>query len=165
MVSIRPAVDADCLAIAGIYTHYVEHTVATFDYDPPSVTAWEHKLATVTAAGRPFLVAVDDGVVLGFAYLGGFRDKRAFDWTTEDTIYLRPDAGGRGLGTALLRALIDEADPDNVQQIIAVISAEGGEASIALHAKHGFVEVGRTPSVGYKFDHWIDTVYMQRALT
>ncbi|AZG45097.1 GNAT family N-acetyltransferase [Gordonia insulae] len=164
MVTIRPAAPADCAAVADIYRHYVEHTVATFDYEAPAVATWEAKLAAVVAAGRPFLVVEEQGVVLGFAYLGSFRDKKAYERTTEDTIYLHPDAGGRGLGSALLGALIDAADPANVRQIVAVISATGGDASIALHARHGFVEVGRTPEVGYKFDQWIDCVYMQRPL-
>ncbi|MYR06369.1 GNAT family N-acetyltransferase [Gordonia sp. SID5947] len=165
MVSIRPARQADCAAVADIYRHYVEHTVATFDYEAPDREAWEAKLAAITSARRPFLVAADAaGSVLGFAYLGSFRDKRAYAWTAEDTIYLDPDAGGRGIGSALLGALLEAADPDNVRQVIAVIAAAGGEASIALHTKHGFTEVGRTPAVGYKFDQWIDCVYLQRPL-
>ncbi|MGC5255044.1 N-acetyltransferase family protein [Gordonia sp. DT218] len=164
MVSIRPAVSADCAPVSDIYRHYVEHTFATFDYEAPTRDAWEAKRAGIVAAGRPFLVAEDEGTVLGFAYLGSFRDKRAYAWTVEDTIYLNPDAGGRGIGSALLGALLEAADPDNVRQVIAVIAATGGEASIALHTKHGFAEVGRTPAVGYKFDQWIDCVYLQRPL-
>ncbi len=170
MVSIRPATAADCPAVTAIYGHYVEHTVATFDYEAPTVAHWEAKLAAIRAADRPFVVAVDDAdgtgdaVVIGFAYLSSFRDKKAYAWTAEDTIYLDPKAGGRGIGGALLGALIEAADPANVRQMIAVIAATGGEASVALHAKHGFVEVGRTPAVGYKFGQWIDCIYMQRAL-
>ncbi|MEE3849015.1 N-acetyltransferase family protein [Gordonia sp. LSe1-13] len=169
MVTIRPALAADCAAIADIYGYYVDNTVATFDYEAPSVAAWEAKLSAIEAAGRPFLVAEEiDGAqssgVLGFAYLGPFRDKRAYERTVEDTIYLRRDAGGRGIGTTLLAALVDAADPQNVRQIIAVIAATGGEASIALHRKNGFAEVGRTPAVGYKFDQWIDCVYLQRSV-
>lgn len=168
MVTIRPAAAADCDAIADIYRHYVEHTVATFDYAAPTVEAWTTKLAAIRSAARPFLVAVEDdpdAIVVGFAYLGSFREKYAYAWTTEDTIYLRPDAGGRGIGSALLGALLAAAEPHNVRQIIAVIAATGGEASVALHAKHGFAEVGRTPSVGFKFGQWIDCIYMQRALS
>jgi phosphinothricin acetyltransferase len=176
MVTIRPVADTDCGAIADIYRHYVEHTVATFDYEAPTAADWAAKIAAIRAAGRPFLVAEGSGVgadgveaggagdVFGFAYLGPFRDKRAYDRTAEDTIYLRPGAGGRGIGTSLLAALLDAAEPGNVRQIIAVIAATGGEASIALHLKNGFVEVGRTPAVGYKFDQWIDCVYLQRSV-
>lgn len=169
MVTIRLATDSDCAAIADIYRHYVDHTVATFDYEAPTPSQWVAKLAYITSAGRPFLVVEDHDevhgeVVAGFAYLGPFRDKRAYDRTVEDTIYLRPGAGGRGLGARLLAALVEAADPANVRQIIAVIAATGGEASIAVHLKNGFVEVGRTPAVGYKFDQWIDCVYLQRSL-
>lgn len=171
MVTIRPVADTDCGAIADIYRHYVEHTVATFDYEAPTAADWAAKIAAVRKVGRPFLVAEGSGVeadgvggLLGFAYLGPFRDKRAYDRTAEDTIYLRPGAGGRGIGTRLLAALLDAAEPGNVRQIIAVIAAAGGEASIALHLKNGFVEVGRTPAVGYKFDQWIDCVYLQRSI-
>ncbi|MGV9710704.1 N-acetyltransferase family protein [Gordonia sp. NPDC003424] len=167
MVTVRPASAADCVAIADIYRHYVEHTVATFDYVAPTVQSWTAKLDAIRTAARPFLVAVDDDAdhtVLGFAYLGSFREKQAYAWTTEDTIYLRPDAGGRGIGSALLGALLAAAEPSNVRQIIAVIAATGGDASVAVHAKHGFVEVGRTPSVGFKFGQWVDCIYMQRAL-
>ena len=164
MVTIRPANVADCPTVADIYRHYVEHTVATFDYAAPGVEFWESKMAAIVAAGRPFVVAVDADTVIGFAYLSSFRDKQAYSWTAEDTIYLNPDAGGRGIGGALLGALVEAADPANVRQMIAVIAATGGEASVALHAKHGFVEVGRTPAVGYKFGQWIDCIYMQRSL-
>ncbi|MDY6810925.1 MAG: N-acetyltransferase family protein [Actinomycetota bacterium] len=164
MVTIRPAADPDCAAIADIYRHYVDNTVATFDYEAPTSSDWAAKISRITSAGRPFLVVADRDDVLGFAYLGPFRDKRAYDRTAEDTIYLRPGAGGRGLGTRLLAALVSAADPANVRQIIAVIAATGGDASIAVHLTNGFVEVGRTPAVGYKFDQWIDCVYLQRSV-
>ncbi|MFW0784558.1 N-acetyltransferase family protein [Gordonia sp. CPCC 206044] len=162
MATIRPATVADCSAIADIYRHYVEHTVATFDYVAPTTQTWEEKLAAIHAAERPFLVAELADDVVGFAYLGAFRGKQAYAWTAEDTIYLHPAAGGQGIGSALMVALLEAADPANVRQIVAVIADPGGAASIALHAKHGFTEVGRTPGVGYKFDRWIDCVYMQR---
>lgn len=164
MADIRPATVADCAAVADIYRHYVENTVATFDLEAPPEGHWETKLATIGAAGRPFLVAVERDRVVGFAYLGDFRDKAAYDRTVEDTIYLHPDAGRRGIGSALLAALVDAADPDNVTQIVAVIAATDGEASVALHTRHGFAEVGRLLQVGHKFDTWVDCVLMQRAV-
>ncbi|MFW0791207.1 N-acetyltransferase family protein [Gordonia sp. CPCC 205333] len=164
-VAIRPAVVDDLAAIREIYRHYVENTVATFDYETPSLDDWRAKLAAITEAGRPFLVAdsVDDGVV-GFAYLGEFRAKAAYAKTTEDTIYVRQGLGGRGLGSSLLSAVVEQADPDNVTQIVAVIAAESGDGSIALHRRYGFAEVGRLAKVGRKFDRWIDVVYLQREI-
>ncbi len=148
--------------MAQIYRHYVDNTVATFDVEAPSTEAWQHKLDAIVGAGRPFLVAATeaDGVV-GFAYLGEFRAKAAYARTTEDTIYVRDGLGGRGIGKALLAALLDAADPTNVRQIIAVIAAESGAGSIALHQRLGFSEVGRLTAVGRKFDRWVDVVYLQ----
>lgn len=164
---VREATAADCPAVAEIYRHYVDNTVATFAYVAPGVEAWEHKLDAIVSAGRPFLVALDpaDATVTGFAYLGPFRTfdgPSAYDRTVEDTIYLRPGTGGRGIGSALMAALIAAADPATVRRIVAVIAATGGEASVALHEKFGFTIVGRTPHIGFKHDQWIDTIYLQR---
>ncbi|GAA1481580.1 GNAT family N-acetyltransferase [Gordonia sinesedis] len=172
---VRRATLADCRAIADIYRHYVDNTVATFDYVAPDVAAWEAKVRAVETVGRPFLVAVGEGVgadaadapdeVVGFAYLGPFRDKAAYDQTAEDTIYIRSGTEGRGVGSKLMAELLAAADPTNVRQIVAVIAADGGAGSIALHAKFGFDEVGRLRSVGFKHDRWVDCVYMQRAVS
>ncbi|MDL9938490.1 N-acetyltransferase family protein [Gordonia sp. ABSL1-1] len=162
---IRPAGTADLPGVADIYRHYVENTVATFDYAAQDVAHWEAKLRSIEAAGRPFVVAVLDDEVVGFAYLGPFREKQAYDWTAEDTIYVRPGFGGRGIGAALMARLLADADPDNVRTVIAVIAATGGEPSVALHARFGFTEVGRLRTVGYKAEQWIDCIYMQRELS
>ncbi|NMO04021.1 N-acetyltransferase [Gordonia sp. TBRC 11910] len=161
-VVVRSATADDLPFVADIYRHYVDNTVATFDFDAPTVADWSAKLTTIAAAGRPFLVAetVDDGVI-GFAYLGEFRSKSAYAQTTEDTIYVRHGLSARGVGSALLSAVIAATDPANVRQIIAVIAAESGDASVALHRRHGFDEVGRLAGVGRKFDRWVDVVYMQ----
>ncbi|MFE0749694.1 GNAT family N-acetyltransferase [Gordonia sp. NPDC058843] len=167
-IRVTDATIDDCAAVADIYAHYVQNTVATFDYRVPSVSQWHAKHAAITAAGRPFVVAraVDDGVerVVGYAYLGTFRTMPAYDLSTEDSIYVRPGFGGRGIGTALMAALLDRANPDNVRQIVAVIAATGGEGSIALHRRFGFDEVGRLRAIGHKEGQWIDCVYMQKDL-
>ncbi|EGD53303.1 GNAT family N-acetyltransferase [Gordonia neofelifaecis] len=163
MPSIRPATDDDCDAIADIYRHYVENSVATFDLDSMTVDEWRVKLASIIESGRPFLVVEsDDGShdVLGYAYLGVYRGKAGWNWTAEDSIYLRPEAAGRGIGSRLLRELLDAADPAVTRTVMAVISDEVPE-SVALHRKVGFVEVGRSPGVGRKFDRWIGCVYLQ----
>ena len=168
LIRVSDATIDDCEAVADIYAHYVQHTVATFDYLVPSVSQWHAKHAAITAAGRPFVVAraVDDGVerVVGYAYLGTFRTMPAYDLSTEDSIYVRPGHGGRGIGTGLMSALLARADPDNVRQIVAVIAATGGEGSIALHRRFGFDEVGRLRAIGHKAEQWIDCVYMQKDL-
>lgn len=163
-VTVRPASVDDLPVVADIYRHYVAHTVATFDFEAPGVDAWSAKLDAITASGRPFVVAEASDCVVGFAYLGEFRAKAAYGFCAEDTIYVRAGEGGRGIGSALLSALVDAADPANVTQIIAAIAAESGAGSIALHRRHGFDEVGRLAKVGRKFDRWIDVVYMQREI-
>ena len=166
-IVVRPAAVADCAQIADIYRHYVEHTVATFETVPPSVAAWERKFATITSAGRPFLAAVDEDAdqIVGFAYLGTFRTMPAYDHTCEDTIYVRPGLGGGGIGSALMSRMLADAEHTDVRQIIAVIAATNGEASIALHLKHGFTHAGRLHASGHKAGQWIDTVYLQYSVS
>lgn len=157
----------DLDAVAEIYAHYVQHTVATFDYVVPTLEQWHAKHAAITAAGRPFVVAraVDESgteQTVGYAYLGTFRGMPAYDRSTEDSIYVRPGFGGRGVGSALMAGMLDRANPENVRQIVAVIAATGGDGSIALHSRFGFTEAGRLRSIGHKADQWIDCVYMQK---
>ena len=167
-VTVRDATEDDLAGVADIYRHYVENTVATFDYVVPSRTAWLVKYRTIRDAGRPFVVATlpaESGEhVVGYAYLGTFRTMPAYDWSTEDSIYVRPGYGGRGIGSALMSGMLGRADRENVRQIVAVIAATGGEGSIALHSRFGFAEVGRLRSIGQKAGQWIDCVYMQKDL-
>ncbi|MBM7368969.1 GNAT family N-acetyltransferase [Gordonia hydrophobica] len=169
MPRIRPATVDDCPAIAEIYRHYVENSVATFDVESLAVDEWARKLEHIVAVGQPFLVVEnleDDALptgVLGYAYLGTYRGKDGWKHTAEDSIYLRPEAAGRGLGKWLLQALLDATDRGVTRNVMAVISDEV-PGSIALHRTVGFVEVGRTPAVGFKFDRWIGVVYMHYAI-
>ena len=153
----------DSAAIAAIYDHHVRHGTASFDSAGPSAEQWSIKIDDVLGRGWPFLVAEAYGAVLGYAYATQFRDRPAYVHTCENSIYLAPDAIGRGLGSRLLAALIEAARACGFEQMIAVIG--GGEAaSVALHAKLGFVERGRMKDVGLKFGRKLDTVYMQLAL-
>lgn len=160
---IRPARDTDAQAIAAIYAFHVAHGTATFDTRAPDVAAWAAKIADVTARGWPFVVAEHDGEVLGYCYATQFRDRAAYAHTCENSIYVADAARGCGVGSALLAALIAAARGCGFEQMIAVIG--GGEpASVALHAKCGFVHAGRMRNVGRKFGRLLDTVYMQRDL-
>lgn len=162
--TIRPVAPADAVAIAEIYAHHVLHGTASFDTDPPSVEFWRDKIAAITARGWPFVVAEEAGVCGGYAYASQFRDRPAYAGTCEDSIYVAPDHVGRGVGTMLLAALVDEARDFGFEQMIAVIG--GAEpASVAVHAKVGFVEAGRMRNVGRKFGRVLDTLYMQLDLT
>ncbi len=163
-VTIRPAREDDAQAIAAIYAWHVAHGTATFDTAAPDVSAWAAKLADFAARGLPFLAAERGGEVVAYAYAARFRDRAAYAHTCEDSIYVAHAARGSGIGSVLLPALIAAARANGFQQMLAVIG--GGEpASVALHAKCGFVHAGRMRNVGKKFGRLLDTVYMQCDLT
>ena len=122
------------------------------------------KVRRITAAGWPFIVAELDGEIAGYAYVTQFRDRAAYRFTAEDSIYVHCDQMRRGIGKALLERLIERSAAHGFATIVAVIG--GAEpASISLHASLGFTEVGRLSRVGVKFGRWLDSVYMQLNLT
>jgi L-amino acid N-acyltransferase YncA len=162
---IRPAVPADLKAVAEIFTYYVSQTVITFEQTPPTVAEWRQRLDDLVGRGLPFLVADLNGDVAGYAFAGLWRPKPAYRHTVEDSIYLAPDRTGRGLGGALLGALLTRCVQAGMRQMIAVIADTGSGASTALHRRFSFVDAGRLTSVGYKHGRSIDTVLMQRALS
>jgi len=160
---IRDAGPGDAHAIAAIYAHHVLHGTATFDTEPPPADSWRARIGEIRARGWPMIVSERDDAVTGYAYAMQFRDRPAYAATCENSIYVAPDALGGGIGTALLGELLVRAERAGFEQMIAVIG--GGEpASVALHAKLGFVHAGRMRDVGRKFGRLLDTVYMQRAL-
>lgn len=161
---IKPAIPADAPAVAAIYAHHVEHGTGSYDSEPRSIAATETLIADHDAKGWPFLIARDaGGAVLGYAYASQFRPRPAYAWACEDSIYIDPDAQGRGIGRALLDALILAAERAGFRTIVAVIG--GAEpASIAVHAACGFAHIGQLAGMGWKHGRWLDNVYMQRAL-
>ncbi len=161
---IRPATEADCEAITAIYAHYVLHTAATFEIDPPPRDEIAARRRAIVDAGLPYLAAEEDGLVVGYAYAGPYRPRPAYRFTLEDSIYLHPDATGRGLGQQLLAALIEACRATPCRQMIAVIGDSANHASIRLHARLGFRHVGTFTEVGYKFGRPVDTVLMQRPI-
>lgn len=162
-INIRDVTDGDAEAIAAIYAHHVLNGTATYDIDPPSVDETLAKIRQVTTARWPFIIAELDGEVAGYAYATQFRDRAAYRFACEDSIYVAPNRTGRGVGKALLGALVDRAAAFGFRTMTAVIG--GAEpASIAVHAAVGFQEAGRLKAMGFKFDRWLDNVYMQREL-
>jgi L-amino acid N-acyltransferase YncA len=160
---VREADQADAEAIAAIYAHHVLHGTATFDTVPPLADDWRSKIVDLRNRHWPFVVAVREDRVAGYAFATQFRDRPAYVETCENSIYVAPDAAGRGLGTLMLEALVQKAQSAGFCQMIAVIG--GAEpASIALHRKLGFVHAGTMRDVGRKFGRLLDTVYMQRTL-
>ncbi len=163
--SIRDAQAADLPHIRQIYNHYVTNSTVTFDEEPQSLRELRSRFAHVRKLGFPFLVAVSpNGEVLGFAYVYPWRQKAAYRSTVENSIYLGPAATGKRIGTALLAELIDRARAAGVREMIAVIADRGADASIELHKRAGFVEAGRLGRVGFKFDRWLGTLFLQKSL-
>jgi L-amino acid N-acyltransferase YncA len=161
---ITSATLADAPAIAEIYAHHVLHGTASWEIQPPSPGEMAQRMAKALDHGWPWLIARDAaGALLGYAYAAQYNPRAGYLYACEDSIYLRHDALGRGIGTALLAALIDAAEAWGFRQMVAGIA--GSEpASVALHARAGFVEVARLRSMGRKHGQWLDVIYMQRAL-
>jgi len=163
-VTVRPAEPEDVDAIGAIYAHHVRTGVATFELEPPGRDELLRRMAAVTDAGLPYLVAVADGQVAGYAYCAPWKSRRAYRFTVEDSVYVAPDAAGRGVGGALLDSLLDECAQVGIRQVIAVIVDADAAASLALHRRRGFTDAGRLSAVGFKHDRWLDTVLLQKAL-
>jgi L-amino acid N-acyltransferase YncA len=161
---IRPAAAADIAAITEIYAHAVRHGTATFDIEAPEQTEMRLRLDELRDGGFPYLVCQIDGQVQGYAYAALYRTRAAYRYTLEDSIYVAPTHQRRGIGRALLDRLLAQAAARGFRQMIAVIGDSAQAGSIALHCAAGFRMVGRFEAVGYKFDRWLDTVLMQRAL-
>lgn len=163
-VTLRDANEGDVPAIHAIYAHHVEHGSGSFELMPPDVAEMARRRAEIVGRGMPYLVAVEDGRVLGFAYVAPYRPRAAYRYTVEDSVYVAPDAVGRGIGSMLLAALIDTCTRLGFRQMVAVIGDADNRGSIRLHQKAGFAHGGTLRSVGYKFGRWLDIVMMQRAL-
>ena len=163
-VRIRAALESDMPAVQEIYAHYVSKTTASFEDDPPTVAEMTARWQRITARKMPFLVAVRGKRVLGYAYASPFRERSAYRYTCEDSIYVTPDSLGRDVGNALMTALINCCVALGFRQMIAVIGDSANAASLALHSRHGFYVIGALSSVGYKFGRWSDAVFMQRSL-
>lgn len=165
--SIRPATRADMADVREIYNHYVTNSVVTFDEKRWSHRRWVDKFDHLTKLGLPFLVAVSpSGNVLGYGLVSPWTGGTSgYRYTVENSIYLGQAASGKGLGRALLTALIEACEDRGIREMVAVISDKGAEASIALHEKLGFEEVGRMGKVGFKFGRSLGTVYLQKHLT
>jgi L-amino acid N-acyltransferase YncA len=160
---LRPYRPEDIGAVTKIYRHYVRETVITFETEEPGEAEMANRFATIAGKGHPLLIGEVDGAVIGYAYASTYRPREAYRFTCEDSIYLAPEAVGRGYGGTMLARLIEDSSKAGLKQMLAVITAER-ENSIRLHAKHGFRMIGTYEALGFKFDRWLDIVHMQRAL-
>jgi L-amino acid N-acyltransferase YncA len=163
-LTIRPATAADAPALAAIYGHHCLHGFGTFEEAAPSPEEMAQRLAAVTGRGLPYLVAEEDGQVVGFAYAGPFRPRAAYRYTAEDSVYIAPGMQGKGVGKALLTEVIAACEALGLRQLMAVIGDSGNAGSIGLHRSLGFAQTGIGRSVGFKLGRWVDIVHMQRAL-
>ncbi len=161
---IRPSSEADIPAMTAIYAEAVATGTASFETEAPQAAEIARRRAGVLEQGLPWLVAESAGEVLGYAYAGPFRPRRAYRFSVEDSIYLHADARGRGIGRLLLAELMARCEAWGARQMLAVIGDSANRPSIALHAAMGFEMIGTFHNVGRKFERWLDVVMMQRAL-
>lgn len=163
--TIRDAQSTDLPDILEIYNHYVANSTVTFDEEPMTLRDLRAKFQHLSKLELPFLVAVSGGGrVLGYAYVAPWRQKAAYRYTVESTIYLGAAATGKGLGKVLLGELIARSRAAGLRELIAVIADHGAQASIALHEGFGFAEIGRLGRVGFKFERWLGTILYQKSL-
>jgi phosphinothricin acetyltransferase len=161
---IRPAAAADLPEIQAIYAHHVLHGAGTFDEVPPSLEEFEAQFAEARGQGWSWLVAADATGVLGYAYYGAYRERTAYRFTAENSIYVRDDVRGQGVGKALVARLLEEAERAGFRQMVAVIGDSENVGSIGVHTSLGFRRIASLRSVGFKFGRWVDVVLMQRSL-
>ena len=165
-ITMRAASDSDIPANAAIYAHHVSTDTASFELEAPGAGEMQRRLKESVERGFPYLVAEDSGIgrVAGYAYAGAYRARTAYRYTVEDSVYVDAAYLRRGIGSALLRALIVRCEAQGYRQMVAIIGGSQNSASIALHASLGFERAGVLRGVGRKFERWLDTVLMQRAL-
>ena len=161
---VRPVSAADLGAIQSIYAHHVLHGTASFEETPPTVQEMRDRFDDVVSRGLPYVAAEESGEVLGYGYCTLYRTRSAYRYTLEDSVYVREGKHRKGVGGAILAALIERSEALGYRQLIAVIGDRGQAASIGLHASLGFLRAGMLRSVGFKFGKWVDTVIMQRPL-
>jgi L-amino acid N-acyltransferase YncA len=161
---IRPSADADLAPLTRLYAWHVLHGTGTFELEPPDEPEMARRRADVIGKGLPWLVAEDAGRVVGYAYANHFRPRRAYRFCVEDSIYLSPDATGRGLGRLLLAELVSRCEAAGARQMLALIGDSANHGSIGVHRALGFRQVGLLAASGWKFERWLDVVIMQREL-
>jgi L-amino acid N-acyltransferase YncA len=161
---IRPSRNEDLAAITVIYGYHVLHGVASFEEISPERDEIARRRRQILEQGLPYLVAERSGRVLGYCYAALYRTRSAYRFTLEDSIYIDAAEVGRGIGRALLSAVIERSSELGYRQMVAVIGGSDQWPSIRLHEALGFTRAGLLTAVGFKFGSWIDTVLMQRAL-
>ena len=160
---IRDAIAADAPTLVAIYNHFVQHTIVTFEEAPVSAEEFARRMDGVLSAALPYLVAEVEGVVAGYAYASRWKERSGYRYSVESTVYLAPASVGRGVGTALYRALFVRLTAWGAHAVMGGVSLPN-EASVALHEKLGMRKVAHFEAVGFKFGRWVDVGYWQRVL-
>lgn len=163
-IVIRDCTEADMPGVTAIYAQSVREETASFELVPPDLAEMTRRRAAIVEKGYPYLVAELEGAVAGYAYASAFHPRPAYALTVENTVYVARAAQRRGVGRALMTALIEACTARGYRQMIAIVGGSGHIASIALHKALGFNQVGVFKSVGYKHGRWLDAVYLQRPL-
>lgn len=164
-LELRDATAEDANAIAALYRHYVLTSSATFEEQPPDADEILRRMQRVQDAKLPWRLAVTHaGALLGYAYASPYRDRSAYRYTLENSVYVAAEHLGRGLGSILLRDVVEKCSTLGYRQMLAVIGDSANEASIRLHARLGFKMIGTHHAIGFKFGRWIDVIHMQLAL-
>lgn len=161
---IRPSSDADVPALHAIYAHSVATETASWEYAPPTLEEFAERRRKILEQDFPYFTAELDGKPVGYSYASSYRARIGYRFVVEDSVYVAQDAGGRGIGKKLMQTLIDECTRLGFRQMIAVIGDSANIRSIKLHEACGFQHVATFENIGWKFDRWLDSVQMQRAL-
>ncbi|WP_105118479.1 GNAT family N-acetyltransferase [Streptococcus suis] len=162
MINIRSAQIEDAADLVAIYAPYVEGTAITFETEVPTVAEFASRIKK-TLEKFPYLVAEEEGALVGYAYASTYKDRAAYDWTVELSVYVAQEARGKGIGSLLYDALEEDLTARGFKNFLACIALPN-PASLALHEKRGYEQVAHFKKVGYKFDTWHDIVWLQKSL-
>jgi L-amino acid N-acyltransferase YncA len=164
-MNIRSATIQDIADMLTIYEHAVLYGTGSYELEPPDAAELERRFTHFTTSNFPWLVAEESGVALGYAYASPFRTRPGYRWLIEDSVYVAPEAKGKGIGKALLQRLLLECERLGFHQMVAVIGdGQGNRGSVALHESLGFKHCGKIDGSGFKLGRWVDTVFMQYEL-
>lgn len=165
MISIRTYRTDDLASVTAIYRDHVLNGTGSFEEVPPDEAEINRRFEGLSTEAYPILVAVDEAnIICGYAYAGPYKTRSAYRFTVEDSIYVASTHLRRGIGHLLLASLIDICTKDGYRQMMAVIGDSQNASSIGLHAAHGFTHLGTARDIGFKFNRWLDVVYMQKKL-
>jgi phosphinothricin acetyltransferase len=162
--TVRAAEKSDLAAVQSIYTDEVLHGSASFELEPPTLEEITARWASVLSFQLPYLVAIKDDRIAGYAYVLPYRPRPAYRYTLEHSVYVAPAYQRAGLGSLLLQRILSDCQLWGARQMIGIIGDSDNRASIQLHLRAGFEQIGILKDVGWKFGHWLDSVIMQKAL-